>query len=126
MFSALLRSIVRWFGSSDVRAPQNLIVLCPCEPEALPIIAEQLRAFGARVTFDRQWAGLVMSESGTLFFRYNNHVLTVSVVEDLGHFTRALMIGGVKQTVEEANEIVRRARAQNSNPSVSAEESANA
>ena len=89
-------------------------------------MAKDLRAFGARVTFDQQWAGLVLSEAGTLFFRYDDGFLTVTVVEDKGHFSRSLMIGGVKQTIEEANEIVRRAHAENPNPSMSAEESANA
>ena len=122
---ALLRSLARHVASS-VRAPQNLIVRCPCDPEALSIVAKDLRAFGARVTFDQQWAGLVLSEAGTLFFRYDNGFLTVTVVEDKGHFSRSLMIGGVKQTIEEANEIVRRAHGQNSDSSVSAEESAKA
>jgi hypothetical protein len=105
---ALFRSVVERFGDSNVRAPQNLLVTCPCDPEALPIIARELRSFGARVTFERQWAGLVMSEAGTLFFRYNEGTLTIAVVEDRGHFARNLMIGGIKQTVEEANEEARR------------------
>ena len=126
MLSALLRACARWLRTSSVRAPQNLIVTCPCEPEALSIVAKELRAFGARVTLEQQWAGFVMSEAGTLFFRYDNGFLTVTVVEDKGHFSRSLMIGGVKQTIEEANEIVRRAHGQNSDSSVAAEESANA
>lgn len=110
MLSALFRSLVRGFGQLLVRAPQHLIVRCYCEPEALSLIAQGLRSFGARVTFDKQWAGLVMSEAGTMFFRYQDHELTVTVVEDRGHFSRGLMIGGIRQTVEEANERIRRIR----------------
>lgn len=108
---ALFRSLVRGLFGSGVRAPrEHIVVMCSCHAEALPLIAQQLRAFGAKVTFERQWAGLVMSEAGTLFFRYDDHILTVSVVEDRGHFSRSLLIGGIKQTVEEANEMVRRSQ----------------
>src|SRR5208337_3744453 len=66
-------------------------------------------AFGARVEFTDGWCGIVASESGTLSFTWAHSVLCVRVMEDQGHFPSALIIGGIKQTVEEANEIVRRA-----------------
>jgi hypothetical protein len=105
------RTFRLWLKSYDVRVLSAACVSCACEPEALPILAQQLRAFGARVSFEDQWAGLVMAESGTLFFRYEDHRLHVAIVEDHGHFPKALIIGGIKQTVEEANEIIRRAHA---------------
>jgi len=108
---ALLRSVMRWLDLPGVRAPGKTCIACECSPEAVPILAEQLRAFGARVEFDDSWSGIVVSESGTLFFSHGYGMLVVIVQEDFGHFPKALLIGGIKQTIEEANEIVRRAHA---------------
>jgi len=122
---ALFSKFVRWFRPEGVRAPQT-VVKCLCSEKALTVIAEQLQAHGARVIFESETHGRVESEAGVLTFGHSGCHLTVVVIEDRGHFPAALLIGGIKQTVEEANEIVRRAHVQNFNPSVSAEESANA
>lgn len=126
LFLALLSKLDRWLSSDGVRANEALTVTCNCLPEALPIVAKELRAFGARVTFEDGWAGVVASEAGTLTFKYSDGRLFVTVKEDFGHFPRLLLIGGIKQTVSEANEIARRAHAEILNPSMTAEESANA
>jgi len=73
-------------------------------PAALPMIAEQLRQFGAVVTFDTSSAGRVSSESGRMAFRHDGESLHVDLVEDKGHFPLALWMGGVKQMVEETVE----------------------
>lgn len=123
---ALLGKFDRWLGSDGVRANEAVTVTCNCLPEALPIVAKELRAFGARVSFENSWAGVVASEAGTLAFQYLDGLLFVTIKEDLGHFPRMLLIGGIKQTVSEANEIARRAHAEILNPSMTAEGSANA
>ena len=84
-----------------------------CDPRALPILAQQLRAFGARVEFQNGWSGIVASEAGEMFFRYADETLTVTVTKDQGHFARLLLIGGIKQTIEEANETIRRTNGRN-------------
>ena len=110
---ALFRSFVDSLKSSRVRAPKQLLsVTHDCLPEALPILAEQLRAFGARVSFSNGWSGVVASEAGELFFKYRGGSLTVTVTKDLWHFPRLMLIGGMRQTIEEANEIVLRAHAE--------------
>lgn len=123
---ALLGKFDRWLTSDGVRANEAVTVTCNCLPEALPIVAKELRAFGARVSFENGWAGVVASEAGTLAFRYSDGLLFVTIKEDLGHFPRMLLIGGIKQTVSEANEIAQRAHAEILNPSMTAEGSANA
>lgn len=121
---ALLGKLDRWLDG--VRANDTVTVTCNCMPEALPIVAKELRAFGATVSFENGWAGIVTSEAGTLTFIYSDGLLRVTVKKDLGHFPRMLLIGGIKQTVSEANEVARRAHAGIVTPSMTAEESANA
>ena len=54
--------------------------------------------------------------------------LWVTIVEDLGHFPRAMVIGGIKQTVYEAVELhnIGRANAEHLKPFATAEGSTNA
>jgi len=112
MFSALCSKVVDRLRPSRVRAPEPLTVTCDCLPEALPILAEQLKGFGSNVLFANCRSGIVASEAGELFFNYAHGRLSVTVTRDLGHFPRLMLIGGIKQTVGEANEIVRRAHAE--------------
>lgn len=120
---ALFSTLDRWLEPEGVRANGHMKIECKNVPEeALPLIADQLRAFGARVNFSDQWCGMVVSLAGKLFFNYKDGTLEVSVIEDEGHFPKALLIGGIKQTVEEACEIVRRDRLES--PGLSMEASA--
>lgn len=106
---ALFSRLDHWLDREGVRANGHMTIECKNVPEeALPLIADQLRAFGARVKFSDGWNGIVVSESGKMFFAYDRGTLKVTVIEDAGHFPKALLIGGVKQTVEEACEIIRR------------------
>jgi hypothetical protein len=109
LFFALLSTIKRRLKLEGVRANEQMKIECRNVPEeAMPLIAEQLRAFGARVTFSGGWSGVVASIAGKMQFAYDRGTLTVTVLENAGHFPQALLIGGIKQTVEEACEIVRR------------------
>lgn len=76
--------------------------------EVLPILKRQLEQFGAKVHFETETSGHVDSIAGRLAFEHANRVLTIRVVNDQGHFAPALLLGGIKQTVQEACELALR------------------
>ena len=73
--------------------------------EVLPILKRQLEQFGAQVRFLSETHGVVESIAGELAFEHSGRLLTISVVKEHGHFSRALLIGGIKQMVSEAREL---------------------
>jgi hypothetical protein len=81
-------------------------------PEVLPILKRQLEGFGCKVRFLSGTHGIVESIAGELTFDYSGRVLTVSVTKEFGHFSPNLLIGGIKQMVSEAREIVQRGKTQ--------------
>ena len=74
--------------------------------EVLPILKRQLEEFGAEVRFLSANHGVVESVAGELAFEYSERVLTISVTKELGHFSPQLLIGGIKQMVSDAREMV--------------------
>lgn len=78
--------------------------------EALGVLKQQLEQFGAAVRFEAtdESVGVIDSPSGKLGFRYGNGELSVSLIECRGHFAKALLVGGVRQMVEEAIELTNR------------------
>lgn len=91
-----------------------MTVRCEHVPAAaLPILKEQLEAFGSIVTFHTASAGVLDSPAGSLRFehRADVHVLIIEVIENKGHFPHNLLIGGIRQTVAEAVEILHKQRA---------------
>lgn len=80
--------------------------------EALPILKKQLESFGAHVHFETPVTGRVHSIAGQLAFEHQDGTLSIRVVKEEGHFTRGLLIGGIRQMVQEACELVRLGRAQ--------------
>jgi hypothetical protein len=126
---ALFSKVVRRQKSDGVRALMPLTVRCERVPiEVLSLLAKQLEMFGADVVFGTHRSGVVMSPAGTMSFFHDEGTLWVTIVEDLGHFPRAMMIGGIKQTVYEAVELhnVGSANAESLKPFAIAEGSANA
>jgi len=85
-----------------------MIVNYPNVPvAAIPLLAGQLRDHGALVRFDEQnpGSGLVRHESGTFSFTHRaDLVLSVTILHTAGHFPRLMLIGGIRQLVEEAIE----------------------
>jgi hypothetical protein len=91
-------------------------------PSAMPILQSQLEAFGCRVLldsgFERPAAGKLLSDctgvidspSGKIRFEYREPTLKVWLIEDHGHFAKALLIGGVKQMIGEAIELASQQR----------------
>lgn len=80
-------------------------------PEAaVSLMAEQLTGFGADVELF-EGGGKVHSVSGVLAFRLNKGTFAVRVERNEGHFSDAMLLGGVRQFVEEAIERVRRSEA---------------
>ncbi len=76
----------------------------PCSLPALQKIAEQLRGFGCNVHFDTPESGRVTHDAGALRFSHRDGHLTVEIVQDHAHFPRRLLIGGIRQVIEEAVE----------------------
>ena len=77
-------------------------------PAAVPVLIEQLDQFGARFTLAAHrsdWSEF-QHDSGRVRFRHEADTLHVRVVEDAGHFPHSMLIGGIRQMVEEAVEIV--------------------
>jgi hypothetical protein len=79
--------------------------------QVLPVLKGQLEAFGAKVHFETPSSGHVDSIAGRLRFSHHGEILTVEVVQEHGHFPGAMLIGGMRQTVEEACELVRLGKA---------------
>jgi len=73
----------------------------------LPVLKREMEKFGATVHFETETSGHVDSIAGKLGFHHDGHTLTISVLEDAGHFAPNLLIGGIKQTVSEACELLR-------------------
>ena len=71
---------------------------------ALPKLADQLRAFGATVTFRDEASGEVEHLSGVIEFEHRDDVLRLRVTRNAGHFPRLLLIGGMRQMVYETVE----------------------
>ena len=77
---------------------------------AIPILVEQLESYGARFTYAGNSAegSVCEHDSGVFRFRHEQNRLTVQLLMDFGHFPQSLLIGGIRQTVEEAVELVER------------------
>lgn len=69
----------------------------------MELVAKELRKWGANVVFERPYAGYVESAAGRLTFLHDgDNTLTVFVAVDLGHFSRSMLLEGIRQTVEES------------------------
>lgn len=79
--------------------------------QVLPILKRQLESFGARVEFDSPTSGRVNSIAGNLAFSHVADKFTVEIIQEFGHFPRSLLIGGIRQHVEEACEVLRLGKA---------------
>jgi hypothetical protein len=76
--------------------------------DVLPLLKEQLEAFGSTVSFETPTSGVLSSVAGKLHFEHrDDETLVVEVIENEGHFPEFLIIGGIRQTVQEAVEIHR-------------------
>jgi hypothetical protein len=73
---------------------------------ALPVLAEELRTFGAEILFESDGRhGELNHFSGRLQWEHlTGDVLMVAVIEQSGHFPVAMLIGGIRQTCQEAAE----------------------
>jgi hypothetical protein len=79
--------------------------------QALSLMAEQLTEFGAEVEFQEPGRGKVRSISGVLAFRLDAGRFDVKFEKDRGHFPEKMLIGGMRQFVEEAVERCKRVEA---------------
>jgi hypothetical protein len=77
-------------------------------PETVGVLAAELRKYGCDVGFRSLFSGQVTHAAGTVEFEHDGiHTLTCEVVTDGGHFPGLLLIGGMRQLIEEAAEDVR-------------------
>jgi hypothetical protein len=89
-----------------------MIIQCRNVPvSAVPVLAAQLAEYGAAITFDpsnteRVISGSIEHVSGSMRFLHMDNRLIVELVKDSGHFPRLLLIGGIKQLVREAVEML--------------------
>jgi hypothetical protein len=82
--------------------------------DALPLLVADLSSFGAEIEFEvDRCSGVCITEAGRMKFRHDREGLTVEVIEDRGHFPRSMVIGGIRQTIQEAAERFRRSHASN-------------
>jgi hypothetical protein len=79
-------------------------ITLPCSHDILPSIASQLEVYGMKVIFSSPTHGYTECISGKLKFSHNDGNLIVEIVENLGHFTDTIIIGGIRQVVEEIME----------------------
>jgi hypothetical protein len=77
---------------------------------ALDVLAAELRSVGMVVNFDNEsvncGSGSAEGISGRLEFLHVGEHLTVTITEDKGHFPEAMLLGGIRQLVSEAVELV--------------------
>jgi hypothetical protein len=71
---------------------------------ALPILAAELRTFGAEILFESERHGTLVHCSGKLSWQHDNNILRVEVIEHERHFPVMMLIGGIRQTCQEAAE----------------------
>ena len=85
----------------------ELLVTLPNVPAgSLSTVADELRQYGAHVVFETRCTGYVESIAGRVNFIHDGQsTLMIFLVLDRGHFPRALLIGGIRQTVSEAVEL---------------------
>jgi len=74
-----------------------------CPLRALPAIGAEVAKF-AHVVFENASSGFVTSISGRLKFTHDGESLQITILENHGHFPRAMLVGGMRQVVEEVVE----------------------
>lgn len=79
---------------------------------ALSVLMEQLDSFGVTVLFEEcpiaGITGTLTCDAGAMRFHHHADKLTVDLVDDRGHFSRSMLIGGMRQMIEEAVELFHR------------------
>jgi hypothetical protein len=73
---------------------------------AIPVLVKQLEGYGARVVFEADLTGVLHHPSGKMRFTHAGDVLSIEIIEDAGHFPPAMIIGGIRQAIEEAVEFI--------------------
>jgi hypothetical protein len=80
------------------------VIIGAVSESVLPVLAQDLQEFGVKVHFETEWSGTLECASGKMRFHYENSVLSVVVIVNLGHFPDVMLCGGIRQLVEEAIE----------------------
>ena len=83
-----------------------LKVSVPCPPDVVGTLVTQLRGYGCEVTFESLYKGRVTHLAGVVEFEYVDAVLHATLALNNGYFADKLLIGGIRQLIEEAVEDV--------------------
>ncbi len=80
--------------------------------ESLRAMAEELELFGPKVAFEESGTrGHISCTSGALQFDHTDGALTVVLLENNHHFPDRMLLGGIRQFVEEAVYAFQKAKA---------------
>jgi hypothetical protein len=74
---------------------------------AVGILENQLNMYGCRVLWNSEHSGVIESSAGRLTFSYKGGALAVSLIR-CSVFPRPMLVGGIRQMVEEAIELAKR------------------
>jgi hypothetical protein len=97
-------------------------ITCPCPRYVLPRLISILRHHGTQVSCHNNEehgpthipiTGTAIHDSGKFTFLHRDEILTITITHSPGHFPIKLLIGGIKQLVEETIESEQKARRAN-------------
>jgi hypothetical protein len=71
---------------------------------ALRTLADELAGFGAQVIFSDDTHGELLHQDGRLIFEHAGDILFVTVIQKPTYFPLRMLVGGIRQTAQEAAE----------------------
>jgi hypothetical protein len=75
-----------------------------CPAGVLPFIASEVEKYGCVVDWESERSGWVRSVAGAIMFRHDGNFLHCEIANNNGHFSKAMLVGGIRQLVEETME----------------------
>jgi hypothetical protein len=84
------------------------VIIANVPADVVPILRDQLENFGCTVKFHTPSSGTLESPAGALRFEHKEESLTVELIDNRGHFPKMMIVGGIRQMVQEAIEIFNR------------------
>jgi len=92
-------------SSVEVFPEKTVIRVCPVPVRTLNILAEELRKYGCVVVFETPFKGTVKHISGEISFNHDSYAsIIVTLDVNASHFPHTLLVGGIRQMIEETAE----------------------
>ena len=86
-----------------------LVISCSgVPPQTIPALAEILERHGAKIFFTSPTSGTIDHISGKIIFQHKDDTLVLAIEHNAGHFPTRLLIGGIRQLVQETVELLSR------------------